>query len=119
MITYQIIYIPPCLLAAILIAFIAPAEVTELSPQPKSRPPSIIVILADDLGYGDLGCYGCSDIRTPHIDALAKAGVRCTDGYASSPVCAPTRAGLLTGRYSQRFGFEFNPSAPTAGLPRD
>ena len=76
---------------------------------PKPRRPNIIVILADDLGYADIGCHGCKDIPTPHIDALAKDGVRCTSGYAAAPVGAPTRAALFTGRYPQRFGHEFNP----------
>lgn len=83
----------------------------------EARRPNVIVIVADDLGYADLGFQGCKDIPTPHIDALARAGVRCTDGYASCPVCSPTRAGLLTGRYPQRFGFEYNPSRPNSGLP--
>jgi len=71
--------------------------------------PNIIIILADDLGYADLGVHGCKDIHTPHIDSIAKNGIRCTNGYASSPTCSPSRAGLLTGRYQQRFGHEFNP----------
>jgi arylsulfatase A-like enzyme len=84
------------------------------------RPPNIVIILADDLGYADLGVQGASDLLTPHIDALAREGVRFPNGYVSGPVCAPTRAGLLTGRYQQRFGFEFNaPEARAAdyGLP--
>jgi arylsulfatase A-like enzyme len=81
------------------------------------RPPNVIVILADDLGYADLGFQGCQDIPTPHIDSLAASGVRCTAAYVSCPVCAPSRAGLLTGRYQQRFGFEYNPAfGPKAGL---
>jgi arylsulfatase A-like enzyme len=74
----------------------------------KGRRPNVLVILADDLGYGDLGCQGCRDIPTPNIDSIARAGVRFTDGYVSCPVCSPTRAGLMTGRYQQRFGHEFN-----------
>ncbi len=73
------------------------------------RKPNIIVLLADDLGYADVGFQGCNDIPTPNIDALARGGVRCTNGYVSGPYCSPTRAGLLTGRYQQRFGHEFNP----------
>jgi arylsulfatase B len=75
------------------------------------RRPNIIVILADDLGYGDTGVYGSKVIRTPNIDALAADGVRFTDGYVTHPVCAPSRAGILTGRYQTRFGWEFNPVA--------
>ncbi len=74
------------------------------------RRPNVLVILADDLGYGDIGIHGCKDIPTAHIDALARDGVRCSSGYVSGPYCSPTRAGLLTGRYQQRFGHEFNPA---------
>jgi arylsulfatase A-like enzyme len=73
------------------------------------RKPDIIVILADDLGYGDTGAYGSKIAKTPNIDALAASGIRFTDGYVTNPVCAPSRAGLMTGRYQQRFGYEFNP----------
>jgi arylsulfatase A-like enzyme len=84
--------------------------------------PNIIVIVADDLGYNGLGCYGCPDIPTPHIDSLAANGIRFTQAYVSCPVCSPTRAGLMTGRYQQRFGHEFNFSKPEGagvklGLP--
>jgi len=71
--------------------------------------PNVIVILADDLGYGDTSAYGSKIIRTPNIDALAADGVRFTSGYVTHPVCAPSRAAILTGRYQQRFGWEFNP----------
>ena len=74
------------------------------------RPPSVVLILADDLGYGDVGCYGSQAIPTPHIDALAGQGVRFTDAYVTAASCSPSRAGLMTGRYQQRFGFEFNTS---------
>ena len=85
--------------------------------------PNILVIVADDLGYGDLGFQGGKDIPTPHLDGLAQGGTRCTNGYVTCPVCSPTRAGLLTGRYQQRFGHEFNPgqlpegAEETFGLP--
>lgn len=64
--------------------------------------PNIILILADDLGYGDVGCYGCPDIRTPAIDRLAREGVRFTSFYSNGPECTPTRTALMTGRYQQR-----------------
>ncbi len=80
-----------------------------------ARRPNVVVILADDLGYADVGFNGCKDIPTPHIDSLATHGVRCTSGYVSHPFCSPTRAGLMTGRYQQRFGHENNP----AWLPED
>ncbi|MEK6233945.1 MAG: sulfatase-like hydrolase/transferase, partial [Planctomycetales bacterium] len=66
--------------------------------------PNVLLILADDLGYGDVGCYGAPDVKTPNMDQLAKEGVRCADGYAAFPVCSPSRAALLTGRYPARFG---------------
>ncbi len=85
------------------------------------RRPNIIVILADDLGFADVGFQGCKDFSTPYIDRLAKAGVRFTNACASHPFCSPTRAGLMTGRYQQRFGHEnnpiYNPHDDTAGLP--
>ncbi|MGQ0612172.1 MAG: sulfatase-like hydrolase/transferase [Planctomycetaceae bacterium] len=90
--------------------------------QAEDRRPNILLILADDLGYGDLGVHGATDLATPHIDSIAKQGVRFSNGYVTSPVCAPTRAGLHTGRYQQRFGFEFNAPEPRAqdyGLPRE
>src|SRR6476620_5826583 len=73
------------------------------------RRPNILVILADDMGFADVGVNGCKDIPTPNIDSLARNGVRCANGYVSHPYCSPTRAGLMTGRYQQRFGHEFNP----------
>src|SRR6185503_8629250 len=65
----------------------------------------------------DVGVQGCKDIPTPNLDALAKSGVRFTSGYVSAPYCSPCRAGLLTGRYQQKFGHEFNPTGPETGLP--
>ncbi len=70
--------------------------------------PNIVMIFADDLGCGDLGCYGGKLAPTPNIDRLAAEGVRCTDGYATAPVCAPSRCGLMTGSYNQRFGIQVN-----------
>ena len=92
--------------------------------QPTETRPNIVLIVADDLGYAELGCQGCKDIPTPNIDSIARAGVRFTQGYVSCPICAPTRAGLLTGRYQQRFGFETNPGPEQYadekfGLPLD
>ena len=78
---------------------------------PPLPPPNVIVILADDLGYGDIGANGSTVISTPHIDELAAKGIRLTDGYASAAVCSPMRAGLYTGRYQNRFGYEYNPTA--------
>ena len=93
---------------------------THLAPA-AARRPNIIVILADDLGYADVGFNGCRDIPTPHIDSIAKGGVRFTNAYVSHPFCSPTRAGLMTGRYQQRFGHEnnpkYDPNDASAGLP--
>jgi arylsulfatase A-like enzyme len=80
-----------------------------------SRSPNVVFILADDLGYGDLGIHGSKSIPTPHIDALAKGGVRFTDAYVTAASCSPSRAVLMTGRFLQRFGFEFNTSG--AAIP--
>src|SRR5213595_446560 len=66
--------------------------------------PNIVIILADDLGYGDLGCYGHPTIRTPNLDRMAQEGMRFTDFYAAAPVCTPSRAALLTGRLAVRSG---------------
>ncbi len=83
--------------------------------------PNVVVLVADDMGFADVGFQGAQDIPTPHLDALARAGVRCSNGYVSGPYCSPTRAGLLTGRYQQRFGHEFNPGGEAGigklGLP--
>jgi arylsulfatase A-like enzyme len=73
------------------------------------RKPNLIILLADDLGYGDIGCFGSHDVPTPNIDSIAANGIRFTDGYVTNAVCSPSRAGLLTGRYQQRYGHEFNP----------
>ncbi len=78
--------------------------------------PNIVLIVGDDMGYADVGFHGCKDIPTPHLDKLAESGSRFTNGYVTGPYCSPTRAGLLTGRYQQRFGHEFNP-AGVQGMP--
>jgi arylsulfatase A-like enzyme len=80
----------------------AAATAPALAADPKK--PNVVLIVADDLGYADLGCYGCRDIKTPHIDRLAKQGVRFTRFYSNGTECTPTRAALLTGRYQQRVG---------------
>lgn len=89
--------------------------------QRQTMPPNVIVILADDLGYADVGFNGCKDIPTPNIDRIAQNGVRFTNGYVSYSVCGPSRAGLITGRYQDRFGFGrnplFAPNDPEMGLP--
>lgn len=80
--------------------------------------PNIVLIVADDLGYADLGVQGCKDFATPRMDSIAMDGVRFTNAYVTAPVCAPSRAGMLTGRWQDRFGFEGNPEpGATWGVP--
>src|SRR5207253_8677799 len=88
--------------------------------------PNLVIILADDLGYGDVSFNGCPDYLTPNIDSLTTNGVRFPSGYVTHPFCSPTRAALLTGRYQQRFGHEnqpafgggvFDSTNPGLGLP--
>lgn len=81
-----------------------------------NRPPNLIVIMTDDQGYADVGFNGCKDIPTPNLDSIAHNGVQCRNGYVSYSVCSPSRAGLLTGRYQQRFGHERNPDWEPANL---
>lgn len=98
----------------------APGSVQESA---GSRPPSpnVVLIVADDVGYGDLSCYRSTRVPTPRLDALARAGVRFTSACVTAPVCAPSRAGILTGRSGTRYGFEFNEPSQSArfGLPVD
>ena len=82
-------------------AFLLVAPLGELH---AAERPNFVIIMADDLGYGDIGCYGSQRIRTPHLDRLAVEGMRFTDFHSSGAVCSPTRAGLMTGRYQQRAG---------------
>ena len=86
-----------------------------------ARVPNVVIFYADDMGFGDLGCYGCTDIKTPSLDALARAGVRLTNYYSAAPVCSPSRAALVTGRYPQRAGVPGNVSSSPgdAGMPTD
>ena len=86
------------------------------------RKPNVVVIVADDLGYGETGMMGNREIPTPGIDALAESGLRCTAGYATAAYCSPSRAGLLTGKFQSRFGYDMNPTGkrnllPECGLP--
>ena len=92
------------------------AAVILLGPAPRAAAPNILLIVGDDMGYADVGFHGCKEIPTPNLDALAASGMRFTNGYVTGPYCSPTRAGLLAGRYQQRFGHEFNPSG-NSGLP--
>ncbi len=107
---------PTALLAAGMTLLLS--DPTQAAEKARPRKPNIVILLADDLGYSDVGFHGCKDVPTPNIDALAQGGIRCSNGYVSGPYCSPTRAGLLTGRYQTRFGHEFNPgNGPDVGLP--
>jgi arylsulfatase A-like enzyme len=81
----------------------------KLPPYSGERPPNILLIVVDDLGKSEISCYGSTTVKTPHMDQLAAEGIRFNDCYVTAPVCAPSRAGLLTGRYNERYGFETQP----------
>jgi arylsulfatase B len=108
-------------------SFLGPAAIfaalsLAVSAAAQPSPPNVVLIFVDDLGYGELGCQGNPEIPTPHIDSIAAQGIRCTDGYVTAPYCSASRAGIMTGRYQTRFGYEFNPIGahnedPQAGLP--
>ena len=105
-----------------LVVVFAISTPTTLARDARDRP-NFVLIVADDLGYGDVGCYGSEINPTPHIDALARVGVRFTDFHSAGPMCSPTRAAMLTGQYQQRFGERFDgPLSETDdwdhGLPR-
>jgi arylsulfatase A-like enzyme len=100
-------------LSLLLLLFLSTAWSIAKNEKPPNKnndgKPNVIIILTDDMGYGDVGFNGCKDIPTPNIDRIAKNGVVFTNGYVSYSVCAPSRAGLLTGRYQDRFGYSRNP----------
>src|SRR6186997_1709834 len=79
------------------------------------RPPNIVLIMADDLGYGELGCYGQKKIRTPRLDQMAKEGLRFTQFYSGSPVCAPSRCVLMTGKHAGHAAIRDNRERPPEG----
>ena len=103
-------------IATFLLASVAP-----LPAAPGREKPNVLLIVSDDQGYTDTGFQGCKDIPTPNLDRLAQSGIHCTSGYVTHPFCSPSRAALMTGRYQQRFGHEFNPVYdpldPKEGLP--
>lgn len=106
--------IPTVLLLATLAGCAAPDRT-------PVRRPNVVLIVSDDQGYAEMSCQG-GDLPTPHLDRLAASGVRFTAGYVTAPFCSPSRAGMLTGRYQQRFGHEMNPvektnDRPEVGLP--
>lgn len=104
-----------------LVTLLVSTELSALEETDIQRP-NIVILLADDLGYGELGCQGNRQIPTPHIDSLAANGIRFTAGYVTAAYCSASRAGLMTGRYQSRFGYDDNPvghrnELPDAGLP--
>jgi arylsulfatase A-like enzyme len=104
----------------LLIAAACLASLTSSRPASGAEPgrPNILVILSDDVGWGEYGFQGGKDVPTPHIDSIARNGVKFTQGYVSGPYCSPTRAGLMTGRYQTRFGHENNRVPQVSGLPQ-
>lgn len=109
----------PCIILAIIIFSVISCG-QQKNKTAINKKPNIIIILTDDAGYADFGIYGGNEIPTPNIDALIASGVKFTNAYVTASVCAPSRAGLLTGRYQQRFGFENNMSGePTQGFSKE
>lgn len=106
-------------LTGLLILGIASCRPQQGASGGDSRQPNIIVMLVDDAGYADFGFMGCEDLHTPNVDALAQNGVVFTDAHVSATVCGPSRAGLISGRYQQRFGFECNPDDNYSGVALD
>jgi arylsulfatase A len=107
----------PPLLVTVALCVVAPAQ-DATAPEASTPRPNVVYILADDLGYGELGCYGQEKIRTPHIDALAGEGMRFTQHYSGAPVCAPSRCVLLTGRHSAHAEIRGNkPKRPEGQWP--
>src|SRR5690606_10470854 len=92
-----------CGIALVAVAFWLAHSPTIFASEPESRP-NFIVVLADDLGYGDLACYGNAELKTPHLDRFATQGVRLTQCYSAAPNCSPARPGRMTGRTPQRVG---------------
>ncbi len=115
---FPIIFLPKLLHGGLLIALVC---LVGCAHHPVVRAPNIVFLVADDLGYGDLGVQGDKEVRTPNIDAIAARGARFTNYYANHHVCAPSRAALVTGVYQHRMGFEYNPggAGPNFGLPLD
>ncbi|MDF9799618.1 arylsulfatase A [Catalinimonas alkaloidigena] len=94
------------LFASLLFLAACENQPSQKSNASASSKPNIVLIMADDLGYGGISCYGNEEINTPHLDALAKQGIKFTDFHSNAPVCTPTRAALLTGKYQQKVGLE-------------
>src|SRR6202162_1265963 len=94
------------LITVVFVASMFSDAAAQANTRASSRP-SVVLILLDDMGYGDIGSYGVKDARTPNLDRLAREGVRLTDAYANASNCSPTRTGLISGQYQQRYGIEW------------
>ncbi|MFL5607098.1 MAG: sulfatase-like hydrolase/transferase, partial [Gemmatimonadaceae bacterium] len=99
----------------LVVACLVASSISTVAAQGSGTRPSVVLILMDDIGYGDIGSYGVKDARTPNLDRLAREGVRLTDAYANAANCSPTRAALISGQYQQRWGIEW----PLGSLPSD
>jgi arylsulfatase A-like enzyme len=104
-------------LMVIALAASLASDVAAQAPTRNARP-NVVLILMDDLGYGDIGSYGVKDAKTPNIDRLAREGVRLTNAYANAPVCSPSRAGFITGQYQQRHGIDWQLGAVEGDFDR-
>jgi hypothetical protein len=97
--------------AVVVVVLVVAASFSRGQQQPQAQGtpavrPNVVLIMSDDLGYGDLSSYGATDIKTPVIDKIGEDGIRLTDFYANGVLCSPSRAGLITGRYQQRYAIE-------------
>jgi arylsulfatase A-like enzyme len=109
---YPNLRLAPCLLVPALLLAVLPCSPLARAKELPAKP-NVILVFSDDQGFADLGCQGLrDDVKTPHLDRLARGGVRFTQGYVTAPQCVPSRAGLLTGRYQVRFGVETNLQGP-------
>jgi arylsulfatase A-like enzyme len=113
-----------CLVTLFIIIAAAGSIASAATAQSAARndnKPNVVLILMDDMGYGDIGSYGVKDAKTPNLDRLAREGIRLTDAYANASNCSPTRAGFISGRYQQRYGIEWPlgsaPGDSARGLP--
>jgi len=105
------------LIAAGFVGWVAAGWAAAATARGPAARPNVVLLLADDLGYGDLGCYGGKDVPTPQLDRLAREGVRLTDAYVTCPACAPSRLSIMSGAYPQRFGMTWNDDRSAHTLP--
>lgn len=95
-----------CLVLVLMFSFYS--AIAQVTTNNGNQPPNVVIIYSDDQGYADLNIYGSKDLMTPNLDRLARSGTRFTQFYAAAPICSPSRASLLTGRYPQRAGLTGN-----------